>query len=96
VRIAEAIYNTAAAAEAKENVKTRESYIQDDANLRESPSSDTLVGESDAEGLNVHERKVLDRVAEDLARLGRVKRVGLGVKEKIDFVKAWSKTRRIY
>ena len=96
MRIAEAIYNTAAAVEVKENVKTRGSYVQDDMSLRESPSSETLVGESDVEGLTVYERKVLDRVAEDLARLGRVKRVGLGVKEKIDFVKAWSKTRRIY
>lgn len=96
MRIAEAIYNTAVAAEVKENAKGRVSYIQDDMDLRESPSSETLVGESDVEGLTVHERKVLDRVAEDLARLGRVKRVGLGVKEKIDFVKTWSKTRRIY
>jgi len=96
VRIAEAIYNTAAVAEVKENAKAGGSYIQDDMNLRESPSSETLLGESDAEGLTVHDRKVLDRVADDLARLGRVKRVGLGVKEKIDFVKAWSKTRRIY
>jgi hypothetical protein len=96
VRIAEAIYNTAAVVEMKENAKLQRSHIQDDMSLRESPSSETLVGESDSEGLTVHERKVLDRVAEDLARLGRVKRVGLGVKEKIDFVKAWNKTRRIY
>ena len=95
MRIAEAIYNTSAAAEMKEKAKTLESYSYD-TSLRESPSSETLVGESDAESLTVHERKILDRVAEDLARLGRVKRVGLGVKEKIDFVKAWSKTRRIY
>lgn len=96
VRIAEAIYNTAATAEVKEKAKAGDSYVSYDISLRESPSSETLVGESDAEGLTVDERRVLDRVAEDLARLGRVKRVGLGVKEKADFVKAWSKTRRIY
>ncbi|KAK0356674.1 Lysophosphatidic acid:oleoyl-CoA acyltransferase 1 [Friedmanniomyces endolithicus] len=37
------------------------------------------------------ERKVLDAVAEDLARLGRVKRVNLGVEEKARFVEAWRK-----
>lgn len=66
----------------------------DELDLRESPSSETLVGESDFESLTIEERKVLDRVAEDLARLGRVKRVGLGVKEKIEFVRAWTRTRR--
>jgi hypothetical protein len=59
-------------------------------------SSDTLVAESDADHPNSEERRLLDRTAEDLARLGRVKRVGLGVNEKIDFLKAWSKTRTVY
>lgn len=39
------------------------------------------------------EQHVLDEVADGLARLGRVKRVGLGVKEKIGFVDAWTKRR---
>jgi hypothetical protein len=39
-------------------------------------------------------QKVLDRVGEDLARLGRVKRVGLGLKEKTEFVKIWKSRRR--
>ncbi|KAK5174699.1 Lysophosphatidic acid:oleoyl-CoA acyltransferase 1 [Saxophila tyrrhenica] len=49
-------------------------------------------GEADSEGdaeLSQQERRVLDAVAEALARLGRVKRVGLGAKEKDGFVKAW-------
>ena len=37
-----------------------------------------------------------DRVADALARLGRVQRVGLGVKEKRAFVQAWTKHRRWY
>lgn len=52
--------------------------------------------DSDAE-LSEPERRVLDAVAEALARLGRVKRVGLGAKEKDSFVKAWwgrSKARK--
>lgn len=52
-------------------------------------------GREGAEGsVSKDEQKVLDRVGEDLARLGRVKRVGLGVPEKIEFVKMWAKRRR--
>lgn len=60
-------------------------------------SSDTLVGSETAaaseDGLSGEERRVLERLGEDLARLGRVKRVGLGVREKIEFVKVWKKKR---
>jgi hypothetical protein len=58
-------------------------------------SAETLVSDHDSEALSSEERKVLDRVADDLARLGRVKRVGLGVKEKEDFVRVWTKTRKV-
>lgn len=44
--------------------------------------------ESD-EGLSEQESRILDAVAEALARLGRVKRVGLGREEKQGFVQAW-------
>ena len=44
--------------------------------------------------ISAQEQKVLDRVAEDLARLGRVKRVGLDIGDKIDFLKVWLKRRR--
>lgn len=40
------------------------------------------------------EQKVLDRVGEDLARLGRVKRVGLGVEDKVEFLKVWGSRKR--
>lgn len=42
------------------------------------------------------ERELLDQIGESLARLGRVKRVGLGVKEKRDFVRIWTKSRRTW
>lgn len=45
-------------------------------------------------GVSAEEQKVLDRVGEDLARLGRVKRVGLGVDEKIEFCRVWGSRRR--
>ena len=48
--------------------------------------------ETDEEAeLSEPERRALDAVADDLARLGRVKRVGLGVEEKEKFVAAWAK-----
>lgn len=49
---------------------------------------------SGEDGVTVEEQKLLDNVAEALARLGRAKRVGLTLKEKDAFVKAWNKRRR--
>lgn len=40
------------------------------------------------------ERQVLDAVADTLARLGRVKRVSLGIAEKTTFVEAWYKNSK--
>jgi len=45
-------------------------------------------------GISADERKVLDRVGEDLARLGRVKRVGLTVEDKVEFLKVWQSRKR--
>jgi hypothetical protein len=103
VRIAEAVYNDAAGAGEKVAVTARantyETNFFDGLEMGSGSgslsSSDTLVS-SDGEGLSQEEQKVLDRVAEDLARLGRVKRIGLGINEKIEFLKAWRKTRTIY
>ena len=51
-------------------------------------------GNGDEAEVSADEQKVLDRVAEDLARLGRVKRVGLGVEEKVEFLKVWGSRKR--
>ena len=48
----------------------------------------------DQDGLVEPERRVLDMLADSLARLGRVKRVGLGVREKARFVDVWRKGSR--
>jgi 1-acylglycerol-3-phosphate O-acyltransferase len=45
--------------------------------------------------LTADEIAVLDYVGESLARLGRVKRVGLGLKEKQDFVNMWARQQRL-
>jgi hypothetical protein len=44
--------------------------------------------------VNAEEKRILDKVGEALARLGRVKRVGLTVRDKSAFVDAWSRKRR--
>lgn len=82
-RIAEYVYNPA-----KEQRTSRAAAI-DATDV--SSEAETLVGSDEDIGMNKEERAFLDKIAEALARLGRVKRVGLGVKEKQDFVAMWSK-----
>jgi 1-acyl-sn-glycerol-3-phosphate acyltransferase len=64
------------------------------------PSYDTnyfdVLEQSDGGALAPGEKALLDQVGDALARLGRVKRVGLGVKEKQDFLRSWTKTRRTW
>ncbi|KAK3702183.1 Lysophosphatidic acid:oleoyl-CoA acyltransferase 1 [Vermiconidia calcicola] len=62
--------------------------------LQSSPSPAQKVSgdsttDADGEGLSEQEKRLLDAVADALARLGRVKRVGLGAAEKEEFVRAW-------
>jgi len=101
VRIAEAVYNTSAVdmRERPSALKPRNSFetnFFDGLQFGDSVSSaETLVSNGDGEVLSAEERKVLDRIGEDLARLGRVKRVGLGVQVKEEFVKVWKKTRKV-
>jgi len=55
-------------------------------------ASPTQKGLNDGEdGQTELERRALDAVADGLARLGRVKRVNLGVEEKAGFIEAWTK-----
>jgi 1-acyl-sn-glycerol-3-phosphate acyltransferase len=97
VRIAEVVYNTSkptdVAAEKKDRYLSNflDTLGEDSAMTS---SSDTLTSLADQAGeVNDQEKRVLDKVGEALARLGRVKRVGLTVKDKISFVQAWSKRR---
>lgn len=65
-----------------------------EVNLADSSSdAETLVGGDDDNAITTDERAFLDKIAEALARLGRVKRVGLGVKEKQNFIAMWTKSR---
>lgn len=60
-----------------------------DSSPAQKVSGDAEMG--DEEEMTSQERRVLDAVAEALARLGRVKRVGLGVEEKKQFIEAWNR-----
>lgn len=77
VRVAEATYNTSATSSR-------------DLDARE---TDGNGANGDVGMLDEEEKNVQDRIGEALARLGRVKRVGVGVREKIDFVKIWGRRR---
>ncbi|KHN97257.1 Phospholipid/glycerol acyltransferase [Metarhizium album ARSEF 1941] len=76
VRIAESQMNTAAA----RHGTARDSDRTDELRLRKDGSSDPAV----------EEKRVLDRVGEALARLSRVKRVGLTMKDKEAFVTVYN------
>lgn len=96
IRIAEAVLSTSLDQQSGSSGKTstfKTNYfdsLTDDA----ASSADTLVGD-ESEGLITREEKAfLDKIGEALARLGRVKRVALGVREKQDFVKSWTRSRR--
>lgn len=92
VRIARPVYNSSSLdrpSVKSEKASGMETNIWDSPHLRNG-----LHGGGEQHVLNGEGQKVLDRVGEDLARLGRVKRVGLGVSEKIEFVKIWKSRRR--
>ncbi|SPQ21316.1 f19ae6cc-9fe1-468f-811c-82ebdd7d3647 [Thermothielavioides terrestris] len=86
VRIAEAVFNTAGAANG----------VSEEA-AAPAVAAETRAGGGDGDGgddaLTAEEQRLLDRVAEALARLGRAKRVGLTLQDKKAFVAAWTKKR---
>ncbi|KAK8195401.1 putative vacuolar protein sorting protein Vps66 [Phyllosticta capitalensis] len=96
VRIAEAVFNNSiGSSKQSATASARDRDLSPRSGYTETNGDSGLLGNGDVDGeLSPEEQKVLDRVAEDLARLGRVKRVGLGVKEKADFIKTWTKKRR--
>ena len=88
MRIAESVYNTSDSASSRKASGSGALAYDDRIS-----SSDTLLDSEDADSINSAEKRVLDNVAEALARLGRAKRVGLGVKDKEAFIKAYVKAK---
>ena len=76
-----------------ESTHNQRSVLNDSLREERASSSETLIGSEEGESMSAVEKRVLERVAEALARLGRVKRVGLGLKDKQSFVKAWTKQK---
>ncbi|KAJ5880221.1 uncharacterized protein N7473_011274 [Penicillium subrubescens] len=89
VRIAECIMIGRSSFDAPPARSTRKSTFN--TNYLDTLDEDTATGE-----VTASEKALLDQVGESLARLGRVKRVGLGVEEKQEFVRMWNKTRRTW
>lgn len=102
VRIAEYTFNTSSAqlspvVAQKPRRNSYETNLLDDLHAPAGRTSGPSAGRGKSGDagveLNDGEIKVLDKIAEALARLGRVKRVGLGVEDKVKFVQVWSKRR---
>ncbi|KAI9887120.1 MAG: hypothetical protein M1823_001027 [Watsoniomyces obsoletus] len=102
VRIAECVYHssrhpTPLTGPGKSFASNLLETLQTDE-LATSSSTDTLTSTDEPRAgheQSAEERKVLDRVSEALARLGRAKRVALGPRDKIVFVESWKRRHRI-
>lgn len=98
VRIAECVHNVPRQTSRPKNVdKSYTSNFLDTLQAEEaapSSSSDTLASldelRSDGE-YHADERRVMEKVAEALARLGRVSRVALSTRDKVAFVASWKR-----
>ncbi|KAI1464545.1 uncharacterized protein F4812DRAFT_159222 [Daldinia caldariorum] len=84
VRIAESVSNYSAAAPPSDDGPAR------GFDPRDRPGDEDV----DGDPLAPDERALLDKVADDLARLARNKRVGLTLRDKAAFVSAWNKGKR--
>jgi len=62
--------------------------------LQASPPQKVSGARDSEENVTTAELTALDVIADDLARLGRVKRVNLGMSEKARFIEAWNKGSR--
>ncbi|KAJ5160911.1 uncharacterized protein N7482_007915 [Penicillium canariense] len=89
VRIAECVLSGRSAIDMPPARSTRKSTFH--TNYLDTLDEDVADGE-----VTAGEKALLDQVGEALARLGRVKRVGLGVQDKQEFVRKWTKTRRTW
>lgn len=91
VRIAEVVYNLSNSADNTKDDKYLSNYL-DESSM--TSSSKTLVSSNGQYNeVTNEEKKVLDKVGEALARLGRSKRVGLTLKDKASFLNARGKKK---
>jgi hypothetical protein len=103
VRIAECVYNNGSLNEEypypqRITPPSPSKYTQTANSLDTFPSSETedpatsrKPGSINNGDITTDEKRLLEKVGEALARLGRVKRVGLGVRDKAAFVEVWGR-----
>ena len=92
IRVAEAVPPVGSAAPTARASSYNTNYL--DTLDNGGSDADTLVGSEELEPITKEEKAFLDKIGESLARLGRIKRVGLGVKEKEEFIAAWTRSKR--
>ena len=91
MRIAESVHITTSASGSARATGLESSYVDVG---HEDGANNSHISPEGGDGMTLAEQRVLDRIGEALARMGRVKRVGLGVKDKSEFVKQWTRQRR--
>lgn len=91
VRIAEVVHNSPKPADVTEKKDRYLENILDDMAHCTATSSGTDASAPNRK-VSSEEKRTLDTVGEALARLGRVKRVGLTTRDKVDFIEAFSKS----
>ncbi|KAH6686469.1 acyltransferase [Plectosphaerella plurivora] len=91
VRVAESVINSSKAAT---NGGAYSTGAEEGAARRRMGSDDDEDDEDDLPSVTPEEQRVLDKIAEALARLGRNKRVGLTLKDKLAFLDAWAKRKK--
>lgn len=103
VRVAQSCYNTSGS---RQNSDSKSPIGLPDRNGHaekaargSSPMSNGIEPAPDEDGypetrMTNEEKMFLDKVGESLARVGRIKRVSLGVKEKLAFIQSWDKRKR--
>ena len=93
VRIAETIYNDGAAA------VQRDGGDDDDGDDGDDDDGLVVGGDDSGDAAAVDEHEALggvcERGSEALARIGRIKRLNLGVRDKIGFIQAWKRRNRL-
>jgi len=91
VRIAEATHNTSRLPLQEQRRNSYETNLLDD--LHTPPEKRNRPTDEMTESLTNEQTAVLDKIGEALARLGRIKRVGLTLEDKERFLKVWSKRK---
>lgn len=93
VRIATPTFIPAEWKEETDNDMGFDTNIFDSPHLKNRANNSVYGADGEVAKVTMEEQKVLDHIGEDLARMGRVKRVTLGAEDKLDFLQVWHRRR---